>query len=76
MPNSIDTLPLIALLPLAVERGVIDGWKVEGHNLVFQRGAERLYVHAVAAGNFLAALIGETDRSTSVNGKAKHLTLN
>lgn len=76
MRNSIDTLPLIALLPLAVERGVIDGWRVEGHNLVFDRGAERLYVHAVAAGTFLTALLGETEHRLKLRGRAKHVTLN
>ncbi len=56
--------PLIELLWMATERGVIRKWSVEGSRLVLHRDSVRFAVPAIEAGSFLRQLLLDQEGAT------------
>ncbi|MEX2401598.1 MAG: hypothetical protein WD423_12565 [Rhodothermales bacterium] len=69
MSNSIHRKPVIQLLPMAAEIGVIDAWSVHGPYFVVVRGIRTYYVKEDAAVDVLYALT--EDHSAQVAAEAR-----
>ena len=67
MKDTISGQPLIELLWMATERGVIRKWSVEGPRLVLHRGAVRFAVPAISAGSVLRQLLLDQEGATMWN---------
>jgi hypothetical protein len=76
MRTSLSSEPLINLLRIAVTRGVFKSWDVDGHHFVFQRESDWFYVHPVAAGSFVRALLEDSDYRIDVGRNLKRVSLN
>lgn len=57
MKDNVRGKPLIELLWMATERGVIQKWSVEGRRVVLHRDAVRFAVPAIAAGSIVRQLL-------------------
>lgn len=64
MKDTISGKPLIELLWMATERGVIRKWSVEGPRLILHREAVRFAVPAVSAGSVLRQLLLDQEGAT------------
>lgn len=64
MKDTISGKPLIELLWMATERGLIRKWSVEGPRLILHRGAVRYAVPAISAGSVLRQLLLDQEGAT------------
>lgn len=64
MKETVSGKPLIELLWMATERGVIRKWSVDGQRLILHRDAVRFAVPAVEAGSFLRQLLLDQEGAT------------
>ncbi len=67
MKESVSGKPLIELLWMAMERGIIRKWSVNGPNVLLHRGSVRFSVPAISAGSFLRQLLIDHEGSTMWN---------
>ncbi len=64
MKDTISGKPLIELLWMATERGVIRKWSVEGPRLILHRESVRFAVPAISAGSVLRQLLLDQEGAT------------
>mgnify|MGYP001163341858 CR=1 FL=1 len=69
MSSSLRSKPLLELLRIGIDRGVIDTWRVAGPQIVFTKDGMEFSVRAVEAGSLLQKiLLDQQEAGTGENG--------